>query len=120
MSEASSHQQPSPLLQAIGIALVVVVVQALIIPLFAAPAANLAPRDLPIVIAGQPQAAAGLTAAVERHATWSARTRRMGSDQRSLVLLMRCNDTVPVRLQSALDFWSLRTHSVKRLPRVVP
>jgi hypothetical protein len=66
MSDASSHQQPSSLLRAIGIAIVVVVVQALIIPLFAAPAANLAPRDLPIVIAGQPQVTAGLTAALER------------------------------------------------------
>jgi hypothetical protein len=66
MSDASSHQQPSPLLNAIGIAIVVVVVQVLVIPLFAAPAANLAPRDLPIVIAGQPQAAAGLTAALQR------------------------------------------------------
>jgi hypothetical protein len=66
MSDATGHRQPSALLRAIGIAVVVVVVQALIIPLFAAPAANLAPRDLPIVIAGQPQAAAGLTAALER------------------------------------------------------
>jgi hypothetical protein len=66
MSDASSHQQPSPLLRAIGIAIVVVVVQAVIIPMFAAPAANLAPRNLPIVIAGPPQATAGLTAAIER------------------------------------------------------
>ena len=66
MSDLSSHQQPSQLVRAIGIAIVVVVVQALIIPLFAAPAANLAPRDLPIVIAGQPQVTAGLTTALER------------------------------------------------------
>jgi hypothetical protein len=40
--------------------------QVLLIPLFAAPAANLAPRDLPIVVAGQPQATAGLSAALNR------------------------------------------------------
>ncbi|MGK5679282.1 hypothetical protein [Actinoplanes sp. URMC 104] len=42
------------------IAVVVVAVQALLVPLFAAPAANLAPRDLPIAIAGPPSVAAQL------------------------------------------------------------
>jgi hypothetical protein len=45
------------------IAIAVVAAQALLIPLFAAPAAKLAPRDLPIAIAGPPQLAAGLAAA---------------------------------------------------------
>lgn len=45
------------------IAVVVVAAQALLIPLFAAPAAKLAPRDLPIAVAGPPQLVAGLNAA---------------------------------------------------------
>ncbi len=45
------------------IGVVVVAVQALLLPLFAGPAANLAPRDLPIAVAGPPQAAAQLSAA---------------------------------------------------------
>ncbi|SCG51940.1 hypothetical protein [Micromonospora humi] len=39
-----------------------VVVQALLVPLFAAPAAHLAPRDLPVAVAGPPPAVAELTA----------------------------------------------------------
>jgi hypothetical protein len=42
------------------IAIAVVVGQALLIPLFAAPAANVAPRDLPIAVAGPPELAAQL------------------------------------------------------------
>ncbi|XVV12080.1 hypothetical protein ACQP2X_45915 [Actinoplanes sp. CA-131856] len=42
------------------IAVAVVAVQALLVPLFAAPAANLAPRDLPIAVAGPPAVAAQL------------------------------------------------------------
>jgi hypothetical protein len=45
------------------IAIAVVIGQALLIPLFAAPAANLAPRDLPIAVAGPPQITAQLEAA---------------------------------------------------------
>jgi hypothetical protein len=45
------------------IAIAVVAGQALLIPLFAAPAANLAPRDLPIAVAGPPQLVAQLEAA---------------------------------------------------------
>ncbi|MFI5833849.1 hypothetical protein ACIA5A_09250 [Micromonospora sp. NPDC051300] len=41
---------------------VVVAVQALLVPLFAAPAAHLAPRDLPVAVAGPPPAVAELTA----------------------------------------------------------
>jgi hypothetical protein len=48
---------------ALLIALAVVALQALLIPLFAAPAAHLAPRDLPIAVAGPPQLAAQLAAA---------------------------------------------------------
>jgi hypothetical protein len=40
----------------------VVALQALLIPLFAAPAANLAPRDLPIAVVGPPQVAQQLAA----------------------------------------------------------
>ncbi|WP_199562144.1 hypothetical protein [Micromonospora deserti] len=46
-----------PLLMAVLIAAVAVVVQALLVPLFAAPAANLAPRDLPVAVAGPAPAA---------------------------------------------------------------
>ncbi|GAA0513943.1 membrane protein [Paractinoplanes deccanensis] len=45
------------------IAVAVVAVQALLIPLFSAPAANLEPRDLPIAVAGPPALAAQLQAA---------------------------------------------------------
>lgn len=45
------------------IAVAVVALQALLIPLFAAPAAHIAPRDLPIAVAGPPQLAAQLAAA---------------------------------------------------------
>ncbi|MEV4758073.1 hypothetical protein AB0J86_23555 [Micromonospora sp. NPDC049559] len=47
-----TRRRPSPPLLAALLAAVAVVAQALLIPLFAAPAANLAPRDLPIVVAG--------------------------------------------------------------------
>jgi hypothetical protein len=44
------------------IAVAVVALQALLVPLFAAPAANMAPRDLPIAVAGPPAVAAQLEA----------------------------------------------------------
>lgn len=50
----------TPLTLGILVALVVVALQALLVPLFAGPAANLAPRDLPIAVAGPPPAAAAL------------------------------------------------------------
>jgi len=51
-----------PLTLGVLIAIAVVAGQALLIPLFAAPAANLAPRDLPLAVAGPPQVAAQLAA----------------------------------------------------------
>ena len=51
-----------PLTLGVLIAIAVVAGQALLIPLFAAPAADLAPRDLPLAVAGPPQVAAQLEA----------------------------------------------------------
>ncbi|MEU7608556.1 hypothetical protein [Micromonospora sp. NPDC049204] len=48
----SPTRSRSPLQLALLVALLAVAVQALLVPLFAAPAANLAPRDLPIAVAG--------------------------------------------------------------------
>ncbi|SBT54488.1 hypothetical protein [Micromonospora narathiwatensis] len=50
----------SPWLLAVLLAALAVAVQALLVPLFAAPAANLAPRDLPVAVAGPPPAATEL------------------------------------------------------------
>jgi len=47
-----------PMTLGVLIAIAVVAGQALLIPLFAAPAAHLAPRDLPLAVAGPPQVAA--------------------------------------------------------------
>lgn len=55
----------SPLTLGVLIALVVVAVQALLVPLFAGPATHLAPRDLPIAVAGPPPAVAALTDRLE-------------------------------------------------------
>lgn len=44
----------------IVLALALVALQALLVPLFAGPASHLAPRDLPIAVAGPPPAATGL------------------------------------------------------------
>ncbi|MGW3789480.1 hypothetical protein ACWD5Z_33295 [Micromonospora chokoriensis] len=49
---ASPTRSRSPLQLALLIAVLAVAMQALLVPLFAAPAANLAPRDLPIAVAG--------------------------------------------------------------------
>ncbi|GLY95579.1 hypothetical protein [Actinoplanes sp. NBRC 103695] len=51
-----------PLTAGILIALVVVALQALLVPLFAGPAASIAPRDLPLALAGPPPATAALAA----------------------------------------------------------
>ena len=51
-----------PMTLGVLIAIAVVAGQALLIPLFAAPAANLAPRDLPLAVAGPPPVAAQLEA----------------------------------------------------------
>jgi hypothetical protein len=61
MSQAQAQRRLNPLVLGALVAVAVVVVQALLVPLFAAPAANLAPRDLPIVVAGPPPATAALT-----------------------------------------------------------
>jgi hypothetical protein len=52
--------QRKPLALGVLIAVIVVAVQALLVPLFAAPAATIAPRDLPIAVAGPPALAAQL------------------------------------------------------------
>jgi hypothetical protein len=48
--------------RALGVATLVVAVQALLVTLFAWPALRTAPRDLPIVVAGQPQAVTAFAA----------------------------------------------------------
>ncbi|MFF5215538.1 hypothetical protein [Micromonospora sp. NPDC000442] len=53
-----STRNRSPLLLAVLVAALAVTGQALLVPLFAAPAANLAPRDLPVAVAGPAPAAA--------------------------------------------------------------
>jgi hypothetical protein len=58
-------RKPSPLTLGVLIALVVVAIQALLVPLFAGPAASLAPRDLPIAVAGPPPATAPLAARLD-------------------------------------------------------
>jgi hypothetical protein len=65
MAHKHPRRQPPPLVLAGLIAAVVVVLQALLVPLFAAPAANLAPRDLPVVVAGPAAATAALTDRLE-------------------------------------------------------
>jgi len=49
---ASAHRRP-----ALAVVVGVVILQVLLVPLFVAPAANLAPRDLPVVVAGPASAA---------------------------------------------------------------
>ncbi|MEV4713647.1 hypothetical protein [Micromonospora sp. NPDC049374] len=53
-----STRNRSPLLLAVLVAALAVTGQALLVPLFAAPAANLAPRDLPVAVAGPAPAVA--------------------------------------------------------------
>jgi hypothetical protein len=50
----------TPLTAAVLIAVVVVALQALLVPLFAGPASRTAPRDLPLAVAGPPPAAAAV------------------------------------------------------------
>ncbi|MDG4822768.1 hypothetical protein O7635_13000 [Asanoa sp. WMMD1127] len=61
-----SRQGRPPLLLAVLIGIGIVVVQALLVPLFAAPAANLGPRDLPVVVAGPAPAADALAAQLQQ------------------------------------------------------
>ena len=58
MSRSSRH----PAVLAVAVAIAVVALQALLVPLFAGPAAHLEPRDLPIAVAGPPAAAERLAA----------------------------------------------------------
>jgi hypothetical protein len=50
------------LMKAVGVAIAAVAAQALLVPLFAAPAADIAPRDLPVAVAGPAPAVQALTA----------------------------------------------------------
>ncbi|MDI1462015.1 hypothetical protein QEZ54_13655 [Catellatospora sp. KI3] len=56
------RRTPSPAAVAVIIAAAVMALQSLLLPLFAAPAANLGPRDLPVVVAGPAPAVAAFTA----------------------------------------------------------
>ncbi|RKR88616.1 hypothetical protein BDK92_2944 [Micromonospora pisi] len=58
----SPRRTGSPIVVAMLAAAAVVVLQALLVPLFAAPAAHLTPRDLPIAVAGPATAAEALVA----------------------------------------------------------
>lgn len=60
MTQPATHRQPPVLAAAVLIPLAVVVLQALLVPLFAGPASHLAPRDLPVVVAGPPPVTAAL------------------------------------------------------------
>ncbi|SCF43814.1 hypothetical protein GA0074696_5883 [Micromonospora purpureochromogenes] len=55
-----SRSPRSPMLLAVLLAALAVTAQALLVPLFAGPAANLAPRDLPVAVAGPAPATAEL------------------------------------------------------------
>ncbi|MFC0527364.1 hypothetical protein [Phytohabitans kaempferiae] len=64
-THAPARRHPSPALLALVIAVGVVALQALLVPLFSAPAAHIEPRDLPVVVAGPAPAAEGLAARLE-------------------------------------------------------
>lgn len=59
------HVQPSQMARSLVIAAAVVIAQALLVPLFAAPATHLAPRDLPVVVAGPAPAARSFAAQLD-------------------------------------------------------
>ena len=59
------RRQPAPMALGLLVAVVVVALQALLVPLFAGPAANIAPRDLPIAVAGPLPAAQDLADRLE-------------------------------------------------------
>ncbi|WP_186315526.1 hypothetical protein [Catellatospora sichuanensis] len=54
-----------PAVLAVVLAVAVMTLQALLLPLFAGPAANAAPRDLPVVVAGPAPAVAAFTSKIE-------------------------------------------------------
>ncbi|MBV1851657.1 hypothetical protein [Catellatospora tritici] len=59
------RRTPPPAALAVIIAAAVMVLQSLLLPLFAAPAANLEPRDLPVVVTGPAPAVTAFTAKIE-------------------------------------------------------
>jgi len=61
-TSSGGHRLPPPLALALLVAAGVVALQALLVPLFAGPATSLAPRDLPVVVAGPPPATAEFAA----------------------------------------------------------
>ncbi|GFJ75950.1 hypothetical protein [Phytohabitans houttuyneae] len=61
----TTRRRPSPAALALVIAVGVVALQALLVPLFSAPAAHLEPRDLPVVVAGPAPAAQGFAGQLE-------------------------------------------------------
>ncbi|BCB77388.1 membrane protein [Phytohabitans flavus] len=65
MGQTPARRRPSPAALALVIAVGVVALQALLVPLFSAPAADLEPRDLPVVVAGPAPAAQGLAGQLE-------------------------------------------------------
>lgn len=65
MTDSTHRRQPPPLALAVLVAGAVVVLQALLVPLFSGIAANLEPRDLPVVVAGPPPAAADFAGRLE-------------------------------------------------------
>jgi hypothetical protein len=60
-----ARRRPSPAAVALVIAVGVVALQALLVPLFSAPAAQIEPRDLPVVVAGPTPAADGFAGQLE-------------------------------------------------------
>lgn len=59
------RRTPPPAVLAVALAVAVMVLQALLLPLFAGPAAHVAPRDLPVVVAGPAPAVAAFTSRLE-------------------------------------------------------
>ncbi|GAB4048282.1 hypothetical protein [Catellatospora paridis] len=59
------RRTPPPAVLAVVVAVAVMTLQALLLPLFAGPAANVAPRDLPVVVAGPAPAVAAFTSKIE-------------------------------------------------------
>ncbi|MEU8002318.1 hypothetical protein AB0B66_14245 [Catellatospora sp. NPDC049111] len=59
------RRTPPPAVLAVAVAVGVMALQALLLPLFAAPAANVEPRDLPVVVTGPAPAVAAFTSKIE-------------------------------------------------------
>jgi hypothetical protein len=65
MTDSTSRRRPPAFVLALLVAAAVVGLQALLVALFAAPAANLEPRDVPVVVAGPDPAAARFAGELE-------------------------------------------------------